>query len=252
VSDDELIKIAVKSMGLDDIQPFRPEEKIIEYIMQDKTKKELIGMTLREFMNETASESPAPGGGSVSAYLGVLGVSLGTMVANLSSHKKGWDDRWKNFSDWAEQGRAIQNELLKLVDEDTDAYNQILAAYALPKKTEAEKKTRTEAVQAATRVAILVPLRVMEVASSAYGLIRDMVEEGNPNSITDAGVGALALRACIKGAYMNVRINTSSLKDKEFVKEVLLKGCDIDSKAKLEGEAILKMVEEKIVRSHTE
>jgi glutamate formiminotransferase / formiminotetrahydrofolate cyclodeaminase len=250
VSDSELIKIAVRSMGLNEIHPFNPDEKIIEYIMEEKNKKRLIDMNLKEFMEETASESPAPGGGSISAYLGALGVSLGTMVANLSSHKKGWDDRWKGFSDWADHGKAIQNELLRLVDEDTAAFNKILEAFALPKKTDEEKAIRHSAVQEATRNAILVPLRVMETALEGFGLIRDMVEEGNQNSVTDAAVGALAVRACIKGAYLNVKINSSELDDKEFVRDVLIKGCDIDSKAKMESEAILKMVDEKLVQAH--
>jgi glutamate formiminotransferase/formiminotetrahydrofolate cyclodeaminase len=172
------------------------------------------------------------------------------MVANLSSHKKGWDDRWKLFSDWAEQGKAIQNELLNLVDKDTEAFNKLMETYALPKKTEEEKTFRNGAIQDATRDVILVPLKVMEIATSGFGLLREMVEEGNPNSVTDAGVGALALRACIKGAYLNVRINASEMADKDFVKEVLIKGCDIDSKAKMEEDAIMKMVEEKIVRAH--
>jgi glutamate formiminotransferase / formiminotetrahydrofolate cyclodeaminase len=250
VSDEELIKIAIRSMGLNEIHTFVPKEKVIEYIMEDKSKKRLIDMNLKTFMDETASESPAPGGGSISAYMGVLGTALGTMVANLSSHKKGWDDRWKGFSDWAETGKAIQNELLRLVDEDTDAFRKLMETFALPKKTEDDKRLRHAAIQEATKSVILVPLKVMETACSAFGLIRDMVEEGNPNSLTDAGVGALALRACIKGAYLNVKINSSDLEDKDFVKEVLIKGCDIDSKAKMEEEAIMKMVEEKLVRAH--
>jgi glutamate formiminotransferase / formiminotetrahydrofolate cyclodeaminase len=250
VSDEELIKIAVRSMGLNEINPFKPEEKIIEYIMKEKNKNRLIDMNLKSFIDETASESPAPGGGSISAYIGALGIALGTMVANLSSHKKGWDDRWNLFSDWAEQGKQIQNELLHLVDEDTEAFNRLMGTYALPQKTEEEKILRKAAVQDATRAVTLVPLKVMETATSGFGLIREMVEEGNPNSVTDAGVGALALRACIKGAYLNVRINASNLEDKDFVKEVLIKSCDIDSKAKMEEEAVMKMVEEKIVRAH--
>jgi glutamate formiminotransferase / formiminotetrahydrofolate cyclodeaminase len=250
VSDDELIKIAVRSMGLNELHPFKPKEKIIEYIMEEKSKPRLIEMNLKTFMDETASESPAPGGGSISAYMGALGIALGTMVANLSSHKKGWDDRWKLFSDWAEQGKIIQNQLLRLVDEDTDAFSRLMETFALPKKSEEEIMLRRAAIQEATKSVILVPLKVMETATSGFGLIREMVEEGNPNSVTDAGVGALALRACIKGAYLNVKINASDLDDKDFVKEVLIKGCDIDSKAKMEEEAIMKMVDEKIVRAH--
>jgi glutamate formiminotransferase / formiminotetrahydrofolate cyclodeaminase len=250
VSDEELIKIAVRSMGMNEIHPFNPAEKIIEYIMEEKTKRRLIDMNLKAFMDETASESPAPGGGSISAYIGALGIALGTMVANLSSHKKGWDDRWNLFSDWAEKGKVIQNELLNLVDEDTDAFSKLMETFALPRKTEEETKLRNAAIQDATRTVILIPLKVMEIATSGFGLIREMVEEGNPNSVTDAGVGALALRACIKGAYLNVKINASNMEDKDFVKEILIKGCDIDSKAKMEEEAIMKMVEEKIVRAH--
>jgi glutamate formiminotransferase / formiminotetrahydrofolate cyclodeaminase len=250
VSDEELIKIAVRTMGLNEIYPFKAEEKIIEYIMEEKRKSRLIDMDLKTFMDETASESTAPGGGSISAYLGALGIALGTMVANLSSHKKGWDDRWKLFSDWAEQGKSIQHELLRLVDEDTEAFSKLMKTFALPGKTEDEKKIRSASIQDATRTAVLIPLKVMETALSGFGLIREMVEEGNPNSVTDAGVGALALRACIKGAYLNVRINSSDLEDKDFLKEVLIKSCDIDSKAKMEEEAIMKMVEEKIIRAH--
>jgi glutamate formiminotransferase/formiminotetrahydrofolate cyclodeaminase len=250
VSDEELIRIAVRTMGLNEIHPFNPEEKIIEYIMEEKNKKRLIDMNLKAFMDETASESPAPGGGSASAYMGALGAALGTMVANLSSHKRGWDDRWKLFSDWAEKGKAIHNKLLNLVDEDADAFNKLLSTFALPKKTEEENKLRSDAIQEAKKGVILVPLKVMESAYSCFGLIREMVEEGNPNSVTDAAVGALALGACIKGAYLNVKINASEMEDKDFVKEVLLKGCDIDSKAKMEEEAIMKMVDEKIVKAH--
>ncbi len=249
ISDDELIRIAVRSMGLDEIHHFKPEDKIIEYLMEDKSKRLLVQMNLKAFMDETASESPAPGGGSVSAYMGALGAALGTMVANLSSHKRGWDERWKTFADWAEKGKIIQNELLDLVDEDTSAFKRLMEAYALPKKTDEEKKIRQSAVEEAKRNAILIPLRVMEVASSGFGLIREMVEEGNPNSVTDAGVGALALRSCIKGAFLNVRINLSGLGDREFVKEIIVKGCDIDAKSTMEEEAILRMVEEKIGKS---
>lgn len=251
ISDDMLIKIAVKSMGLDEIHKFKPEEKIIEYLMEEKSKPGLIDMNLKAFMDEAASESPAPGGGSVSAYMGALGAAMGTMVANLSSHKKGWDDRWKVFSDWAEKGKAIQNELLKLVDEDTDGFRRLMETYALPKKTDEEKKVRSAAVQEATKTVILIPLHVMETAYSCFGLIREMVEEGNPNSVTDACVGALALRSCVRGAFLNVKINTIGMEDKNFVKEVLLKACDIEAKANMEEEAIMKIVEKKIAISLT-
>jgi len=242
VSDDELIKIAIKSMGLNDIHLFKPEEKIIEYVIAEKSKQRLIDMNLKAFMDETASESPAPGGGSVSAYMGALGVALGTMVANLSSHKRGWDDRWKEFSDWAEKGKAIQNNLLHLVDEDTAAFNRIIEAFALSKKSEEEKHIRNAAIQEATKNATLVPFKIMEIAFSGFGLIREMVEKGNPNSITDAGVGALALRSCIKGAFLNVKINASGLKDKDFVNSIIARGEDLETKAVAAEEVILKII----------
>ena len=242
VSDEELIKIAIRSMGLNDIHPFKPEEKVIEFVMENKSKPKLIDMNLKAFMDETASESPAPGGGSISAYMGALGVSLGTMVANLSSHKRGWDDRWKEFSDWAEKGKAIQNTLLQMVDEDTNAFNRIMEAFSLPKKSEEEKKLRDTAIQDATKNAILVPLKVMETAYSGFELINEMVEKGNPNSITDAGVGALAIRSCIRGAFLNVKINASGLHDKGFVNTVLAKGEDLENKAIAAEEAILKII----------
>jgi glutamate formiminotransferase / formiminotetrahydrofolate cyclodeaminase len=243
VSDEELIKIAVKSMGLNDIHKFNPEEKIIEFVMNEKDKKRLISMSLTGFMNETASESPAPGGGSVSAYLGALGAALGTMVANLSSHKRGWDERWKEFSDWAEKGKEIQNKLLELVDEDTEAFKRILNAFGLPKKTEEENKVRRSAIQEATKEAAQVPFKVMETALPGFRLIGEMVEKGNPSSVTDAAVGALALRSCIKGAFLNVRINSLGLDDKDFVNDILNKGRMIESEAVREEESILKMVE---------
>jgi len=248
VSDDELIKIAVKSMGLNDIHPFNPEEKIIEYVMTEKGKRKLVDMDLKAFMNETASESPAPGGGSVSSYMGALGVALGTMVANLSSHKKGWDDRWKEFSDQAARGKEIQNRLLDLVDKDTDAFNKIMEAYRLPKKIDAEIRTRKDAVRAAVKNAIMVPFRVMETAYSGFSLIKEMVEKGNPASVTDAAVGALALRSCIKGAFLNVRINAVSLDDKVFAEEIVRKGYNIENKAVNEEEVILKLVEDVMIR----
>jgi len=248
VSDNELIKIAVKSMGLSDIHPFKPEEKIIEFVMAESGKKKLIDMNLRAFMDETASESPAPGGGSISAYMGALGLALGTMVANLSSHKKGWDDRWKEFSDQADKGKLIQNRLLDLVDEDTEAFNEIMAAFSLPKQSESEKKARKHAIQAATKNAILVPYKVMETAFSGFELIRAMVESGNPNSVTDAGVGALAIRSCIRGAYLNVRINAAGLDDKAFVTEIIEKGRNIEAKAIREEEDILKLVDAAILK----
>ena len=248
VPDKELIKIAVKSMGLNDIHPFIPEEKIIEYVMAEKGKRELIGLDLRAFMEKVASESPAPGGGSVSSYIGALGAALGTMVANLSAHKKGWDDRWKEFSDWAVRGKEIQNRLLELVDEDTDAFNKIIEAHRLPKKSEEEQKARNAAVREATMNAIMVPFKVMETAFSGFELIREMVENGNPSSVTDAGVGALALSTCIRGAFLNIKTNAAGMNDQVFIKDIISKGIEIEKKTLREEEAILKIVESTITR----
>jgi len=214
IPEKEILKIAVKSMGLDDLYEFKPEEKIIEYkLAADQKKKQLVDMSLTEFTDETASESPAPGGGSVSAYMGAMGVALGTMVANLSSHKRGWDDRWEEFSDWAEKGMQYQNELVRLVDEDTNAFNKIMDAFSLPKKTDEEKVFRKQAIEEATKNAILVPFKVMEVSYKALELIKAMAENGNPNSVSDAGVGALAIRSCVKGAFLNVKINSGDLEE---------------------------------------
>ena len=243
VPDEELIKIAVKSMGLSELHHFRPEEKIIEYVMEDSKEQRLIAMSLRRFMNSVASESPAPGGGSVSAYMGALGSALGTMVANLSGHKKGCDDRWQEFSEWAVKGKGIQNELLSLVDADTEAYNMIIQARRMPKSTEEEVKSRNEAVQNAYKEAILVPLRVMETAFSGFDLIRNMVEKGNPSSVSDAAVGSLALLAAINGAYLNVRINSSGVNDQNFITSVISKGSSIVSKAQTENDYIQKVVD---------
>lgn len=228
VPDEELIKIAVRSMGLDEINEFSPSEKIIEYVMEGKGKKRLIDLSLKAFMNETASESPAPGGGSVSAYAGAMGVALGTMVANLSAHKRGWDDKWEYFSTWAERGKEIQNNLLRLVDEDTKSYNKILEAFGLPKKTDEDKAARTKAIQDATKYATQVPFMVMEAAFKGFELIQAMVETGNPNSITDAGVGAIAIRACIRGAFLNVQINAAGLEDKAFASDLITRGAKIE------------------------
>ena len=246
VSESELIKIAVKSMGLDELAPFKPEERIIEYLLKDAKNERLIRMNLTEFANETASESPAPGGGSISAYVGALGISLATMVANLSSHKAGWDERWEEFSNWAEKGEALKNELLKLVDEDTMAFTKIMNAFGLPKGSDEEKKARTEAIQAATQYAIEVPFKVMELSYASFEIIRAMTEQGNPNSVTDAGVGALCARAAVIGAFMNVRINSSGLNDKEYVNRLMARGKMLEQKAKEEEAAILKIVNEKI------
>ncbi len=246
VSEKELIKIAIRSMGLDELGPFKPEERIIEYMLASKADSKLVSMTLKDFADETASESPAPGGGSIAAYIGALGVSLGTMVANLSSHKKGWDERWKEFSDWAEKGEYYKNELVKLVDADTKAFNQIMNAFALPKSNDAEKSTRSKAIQDATRYAIDIPFKVMETAYASLEVIKAMAETGNPNSVSDAGVGALCVRSAVMGAFMNVRINAAGYNDKTFVNDVVARGKDIESKTiALEAE-ILKVVNEKI------
>jgi glutamate formiminotransferase/formiminotetrahydrofolate cyclodeaminase len=246
VSESELIKIAVKSMGLDELAPFKPEERIIEYLLKDKADSKLIRMDLAAFADETASESPAPGGGSISAYVGSLGISLATMVANLSSHKKGWDDRWVEFSTWAEKGQKIKNELLRLVDADTAAFNKIMTAFSLPKSTEEEKIARTDAIQSATKFAIEVPFKVMQLSYDSLEVIKAMAEIGNPNSVSDAGVGALCARSAVMGAFMNVRINASGYNDKTFVNDILAKGKEIEQKTIATEAAILKIVDEKI------
>jgi glutamate formiminotransferase/formiminotetrahydrofolate cyclodeaminase len=246
VSESELIKIAVKSMGLDELAPFNPEERIIEYLLKSKEDSKLVKMNLIAFADETASESPAPGGGSISAYVGSLGISLATMVANLSSHKKGWDDRWEEFSNWAEKGQKIKDELLKLVDADTAAFNRIMTAFALPKGTNEEKKLRTDAIQNATKFAIDIPFKVMQLCFESLTVIKAMAEVGNPNSVSDAGVGALCARSAVMGAFMNVRINASGYNDKKFVDEIILKGKEIEQKTILLESEILKIVNEKI------
>lgn len=246
VSDDELIKIAVKSMGLDELAPFHPKERVIEYLLEDDNVFELVKMDLRAFANETASESPAPGGGSISAYLGTLAASLGTMVANLSSHKKGWDERWKEFSDWAEKGQVLKDKLLKLVDEDTRAFNNIMSAFSLPKATDEEKKTRKQAIQNATKYAIEVPLSVMQNSFAAFELIEAMAQEGNPNSVSDAGVAALCARSAVYGAYLNVKINASGLDDKVFLETTLKTAEKILADSLQKETAILEVVKQKI------
>lgn len=246
VSQDELIKIAVKSLGLDDLKPFNPAEKIIEFVLEEKTGHLLMDKTCRAFADETASESPAPGGGSISAYMGVLGISLGTMVANLSSHKPGWDERWEEFSRWAEKGQALKDELLFLVDEDTNAFNKIMNAFGLPKGNDLEKAARAEAIEEATRYAIEIPLRVMRKSFEAMEIIEAMAETGNPNSVSDAGVGALAARSAVMGAYLNVKINASGLSDKSYVEKVLAEGAELEKQACIAEERILKTVNAKI------
>lgn len=248
IPEEEIVKIAVKSLGLDDLKPFNPKEKIIEYLLEDNQEKKLIDMTCKGFTNETASESPAPGGGSVSAFVGAMGVSLGTMVANLSSHKPGWDDRWEEFSIWAEKGQKLKDELLFLVDEDTRAFNKIMEAFGLPKETEEEKKDRTMAIQAATKTAIEIPIRTMENALESMIILKAMVETGNPNSVTDAGVGALCARSAVSGAFLNVKVNATSLHDKIFMEEILRKGTELEEKAIHLEKEILLLVDERLTK----
>jgi glutamate formiminotransferase / formiminotetrahydrofolate cyclodeaminase len=246
VSEKELIKIAILSMGLSELAPFNPEERIIEYLLKDKATRKLAGMTLTDFADETASESPAPGGGSISAYIGALGAALATMVANLSSHKKGWDNRWLEFSDWAEKGQQYKDELVKLVDLDTAAFNKIMEAFSLPKGTDEEKAARTKAIQDATRYAIEIPFKVMQAAYGSLTVIKAMAQTGNPNSISDAGVAALCARSAVIGAFMNVKINASGYNDKDFVIDVIAKGEDIESKTIVLEKEIIEIVNSKI------
>ena len=246
VSETELVRIAIKSMGLDELSEFNPRERIIEYMLADKNDSRLVSMDLAAFADETASESPAPGGGSISAYLGSLGAALATMVANLSSHKKGWDDQWENFSDWAEKGDYFKHELLKMVDADTSAFNAIMQAFSMPKSNEAEKVIRSKAIQEATRLAIDIPFKVMELSLGSMEVIRAMAEIGNPNSVSDAGVGALCARSAVMGAFLNVRINVSGYDDKDFVGEILKKGEEIKQKAADLEAVILEIVNKKI------
>jgi glutamate formiminotransferase/formiminotetrahydrofolate cyclodeaminase len=246
VSEKELIKIAVKSMGLDELAPFKPEERVIEYLLKKVEDHKLVNMNLVDFADETASESPAPGGGSISAYVGSLGASLATMVANLSSHKKGWDDKWEEFSNWADKGQIIKDELLKMVDADTAAFNKIMTAFGLPKGTDEEKKQRTQAIQDATRFAIEVPFKVMQLSYDSMALIKAMANHGNPNSVSDAGVGALCARTAVMGAFMNVRINAACYEGKAYVNDIIAKGKAIEQKTISEEAAILKIVNGKI------
>lgn len=246
VSEKEIIKIAVKSLGLDELTPFDPQQKIIEYKLRADKHTPLIDMDLRAFADETASESPAPGGGSISAYVGSLGISLATMVANLSSNRRVWDERWEEFGEWAAKGQAIKDQLLAMVDEDTNSFNAIITAIRLPKGTEEEKATRKAAIQAATKYAIEVPFKVMKLSLDSFDIIKAMAEFGNPNSLTDAGVGALCARAAVHGAFMNVKINAADLEDKTFVKEVLTQGEKMIKAADKIEQQITKAVYQKI------
>ena len=245
----ELVRIAIESMGLGNLKPFNPEEKVVEYILeadQQKGVKKLVDMTCTGFAEETASESPAPGGGSISAYMGALAAALGTMVANLSSHKAGWDDRWEFFSDWAENGMAVMNELLYLVDEDTAAFNKIMDVFGMPKGTDEEKAARAEAMEAATLYATQVPLRTMKAAYKAFDVVRAMAEEGNPNSVSDAGVGALAARSAVMGACLNVKINAAGLKNRAVADALVKEAEEIQALAQKAEAEVLAVVESKI------
>ncbi|MBQ2365218.1 MAG: glutamate formimidoyltransferase [Alistipes sp.] len=245
----ELVRIAIESMGLSNLKPFVPEEKVVEYILeadQQKGVKKLVDMTCVGFAEETASESPAPGGGSISAYMGALAAALGTMVANLSSHKAGWDARWEYFSNWADNGMAVMNELLYLVDEDTAAFNKIMDVFGMPKGTDEEKAARAEAMEVATLYATQVPLRTMKAAYKAFDVVRAMAEEGNPNSVSDAGVGALAARSAVMGACLNVKINAAGLKNREVAEALVKEAEEIQALAQKAEAEILAVVEGKI------
>ncbi len=246
ISEAEKIKIAVKSLGLDDLKPFNPNEKIIEYVLKDKGVKQLIDLTLTDFADETAGESMAPGGGSISAYVGTLGVSLGTMVANLSAHKPGWDNRWEAFSVWAEKGQAYKNKLLALVDEDTNAFNKIIEGFRMPKGTEEEKKARAEAIESATIYATEVPLLVMETACDSMEVMMAMAKGGLQNSLSDAGVGALCARTAVYGAYFNVRINAKDIKNRATAEALLAKAKSIFDKAIATENEMIAYINEKI------
>jgi len=246
ISEAEKIKIAVKSLGLDDLKPFNPNEKIIEYVLKDKGVKQLVDLTLTDFADETAGESMAPGGGSISAYVGTLGVSLGTMVANLSAHKPGWDSRWEEFSIWAEKGQAYKNKLLALVDEDTNAFNKIIEGFRLPKGSDEEKKARAEAIESATIYATEVPLLVMETACDSMEVMMAMAKDGLQNSLSDAGVGALCARTAVYGAYFNVRINAKDIKNRDTAEKLLAKAKSIFDEIMATEKEMISYINEKI------
>ena len=248
IPEEDIMKIAIKSMGLDDLKPFNPHEKVIEFMMEDDAAeaKKLVNLSVKGFADETSRESPAPGGGTISAYMGALGAALGTMVANLSSHKRGWDDRWAEFSAWADKGQLLMKELLHLVDEDTEAFNQIMAAFSLPKGTDEEKTARSAAIQKATLYATQVPLKTMKASLRAFDICKAMAKEGNPASVSDAGVGALAARAAVLGACLNVKINASSLKDREQADALVAEANELARQACAFEQAILEIVEGKL------
>jgi glutamate formiminotransferase/formiminotetrahydrofolate cyclodeaminase len=246
VSEAELIKIAVKSMGLDELGPFEPEKRVIEYLLKDTLAEKLVNMSLKAFADETASESPAPGGGSISAYVGALGIALAGMVANLSSHKRGWDGRWKEFSDVAERAESYKKRLIFLVDEDTRAFNRIMDAFGLPKGNDEEKMARKNAISEATRLAIETPLEVMKLSLESMQVISDMAEKGNPNSVSDAGVGALCARTAVLGAGLNVKINCAGYEDSYFVNKSLSAADTMIADANRIEKEIMAIVESKI------
>lgn len=244
IPEKEIIKIAVKSMGLDELKPFVPAEKIVEDMIaqEDAQGKKLIDMSCAEFADETSSESPAPGGGSISAYMGALGAALGCMVANLSAHKPGWDDQWEFFSDYAEKGRDIQSRLMHLVDEDTEAFNRIMAVFSMPKTTQEEKDARATALETATIHAAQIPLQTMRTAFEAFDLLEAMAREGNPNSVSDVGVGALAIRSAILGAQLNVKINAAGIKDRSIAQQLIDDADEIAAYASSREQGILNIV----------
>ena len=248
IPESDIIEIAIHSMGLDDLKPFDPQEKVIEFMLDadDNAGKKLVDLTVKGFAEETSRESPAPGGGTIAAYMGALGAALGGMVANLSSHKPGWDERWQEFSVWADKGQELMTELLHLVDEDTEAFNRIMAAFGMPKKTDEDKAARSAAIQAATLYASQVPLRTMKESFQVFELCRAMAETGNPNSVSDAGVGALAARAAVLGAGMNVKINAGSLKDRAVADQLIAEANDLIARANAEEAEITRIVEAKL------
>ena len=248
IPESDIIEIAIHSMGLDDLKPFDPQEKVIEFMLDadDNAGKKLVDLTVKGFAEETSRESPAPGGGTIAAYMGALGAALGGMVANLSSHKPGWDERWQEFSVWADKGQELMTELLHLVDEDPEAFNRIMAAFGMPKKTDEDKAARSAAIQAATLYASQVPLRTMKESFQVFELCRAMAETGNPNSVSDAGVGALAARAAVLGAGMNVKINAGSLKDRAVADQLIAEANDLIARANTEEAEITRIVESKL------
>lgn len=247
IPENDIINIAIKSMGLDDLKPFNPREKVIEFLCEDDNdSKKLVDLTVKGFAQETSRESPAPGGGTIAAYMGALGAALGTMVANLSSHKPGWDERWEEFSKWGDEGQVIMDELLHLVDEDTQAFNRIMAAFGMPKKTDEDKAARTAAIQDATLYASQVPLRTMQESFKVFELCKAMAEVGNPNSVSDAGVGALAARAAVLGAGMNVKINAGSLTDREVALQLIAEANELIEKANAAEAEITALVNSKL------